>query len=110
MLLKSYRKEIFRPECNPGFKSVHCIAHLDQNISAVLPYLNAVLGGFKFDSRYTFRIVKSKDLTLLPNQNTRTFVGSYDFHLIKNDERWQIDKFKFNLKYIDGNLKLEASQ
>jgi hypothetical protein len=44
------------------------------------------------------------------NQNTRTFVGSYDFHLIRNDERWQIDKFKFNLKYIDGNLKLEASQ
>jgi hypothetical protein len=44
------------------------------------------------------------------NQNTRTFVGSYDFHLIKNDEKWQIDKFKFNLKYIDGNLKLEASQ
>jgi hypothetical protein len=44
------------------------------------------------------------------NQNTRTFVGSYDFHLIKNDERWQIDKFKFNLKYIDGNLNLETSQ
>jgi hypothetical protein len=44
------------------------------------------------------------------NQNTRTFVGSYDFHLIKNDERWQIDKFKFNLKYIDGNLNLETNQ
>jgi hypothetical protein len=44
------------------------------------------------------------------NQNTRTFVGSYDFHLVKNDQRWQIDKFKFNLKYIDGNLKLEDSQ
>ena len=44
------------------------------------------------------------------NQNTRIFVGSYDFHLIKNGEEWQIDKFKFNLKYIDGNLNLEASQ
>jgi hypothetical protein len=44
------------------------------------------------------------------NQNTRVFVGSYDFHLIKNGEEWQIDIFKFNLKYIDGNLKLEASQ
>ena len=48
MLLKSYSKEIFRPECNPGFESVHCIAHLDQDISAVLPYLNAVLGGFEY--------------------------------------------------------------
>jgi ArsR family metal-binding transcriptional regulator len=48
MLLKSYSKEIFRPECNPGFESVHCIAHLDQNIEPALPYLNAVLGGFEY--------------------------------------------------------------
>jgi ArsR family metal-binding transcriptional regulator len=48
MLLTSYSKEIFRPECNPSFESVHCIAHLDQDISAVLPYLNAVLGGFEY--------------------------------------------------------------
>jgi ArsR family metal-binding transcriptional regulator len=48
MLLNSYSKEIFRPECNPGFESVHCIAHLNQDISEVLPYLNAVLGGFDY--------------------------------------------------------------
>lgn len=48
MLLKSYSKEILRPECNPSFESVHCIAHLEQDISAVLPYLNAVLGGFEY--------------------------------------------------------------
>jgi len=45
MLLKGYRKEIFRPECNNSFESLHCIAHLDDDISEVLPYLNAVLGG-----------------------------------------------------------------
>ena len=43
------------------------------------------------------------------NRNTRIFVGSYDFHLIKNADGWQIDGFKFNLKYIDGNLDLEGS-
>jgi ArsR family metal-binding transcriptional regulator len=48
MLLKGYIKNIFRPECNPGFESVHCIAHLDQDISEVLPYLNAILGGFEY--------------------------------------------------------------
>jgi len=48
MILKSYIKKIFRPECNPGFESLHCIAHLDQDISEVLPYLNAVLGGFEY--------------------------------------------------------------
>jgi hypothetical protein len=45
MLLKGYRKEIFRPECNPSFQSLHRIAHLDDNIREVLPYLNALLGG-----------------------------------------------------------------
>jgi ArsR family metal-binding transcriptional regulator len=48
MLLKSYFKKVFRPECNPGFESLHCIAHLDQDITEVLPYLNAVLGGFEY--------------------------------------------------------------
>ena len=51
-------------------------------------------------------------LHYLPNktgQNTRTFVGSYDFHLVKKRDRWQIDLFKFNLKYIDGNLNLEKA-
>ncbi len=48
MLLKSYTKEIFRAKCNPGFESVHCIAHLDQDIGEVIPYLNAELGGFEY--------------------------------------------------------------
>jgi ArsR family metal-binding transcriptional regulator len=45
VFLNEYRKEIFRPECNPNFQSVHCIAHLGKDISEVLPYLNTVLGG-----------------------------------------------------------------
>ena len=45
MFVKEYRKEIFRPECNPNFQSVHCIVHLETDISKVLPYLNTVLGG-----------------------------------------------------------------
>jgi hypothetical protein len=50
--------------------------------------------------------LKSFYLPNKTNQNTRIFVGSYDFHLIKNGENWQIDKFKYNLKYIDGNPNL----
>lgn len=48
MLLKSYKKEIFRPEMNPGFQSLHCIAYLDQDIGKALPYLNTLLGGFEY--------------------------------------------------------------
>ena len=46
MLLEGYKMEMFRPKCNPNFQSVHCVAGLrTQDISEVLPYLNAALGG-----------------------------------------------------------------
>lgn len=48
MLLTGYRKNIFRPECNPSFTSLHCIAELDQDVGPALPYLNAVLGGQQY--------------------------------------------------------------
>ncbi len=48
MLLKSYYLEIFNSKCNPGAMSVHCFAHLDQDVSKVLPYLNTALGGFEY--------------------------------------------------------------
>jgi len=48
MLLEGYRKEVVRPECRPEAQSVQCIAHLDQDITEVIPYLNAVLGGFQY--------------------------------------------------------------
>jgi ArsR family metal-binding transcriptional regulator len=48
MLLHEYTKEMFRPKCNPNFQSVHCVAHLEQDISEVLPYLNAAMGGSNY--------------------------------------------------------------
>jgi hypothetical protein len=43
-------------------------------------------------------------------RNTRTFVGSYDFHLLRIGGRWRIDSFRFNLKFLDGNLELEQTE
>jgi ArsR family metal-binding transcriptional regulator len=68
MLLTSYRKEIFRPECNPSFQSLHCLAHLDQDITEAIPYLNASLGGFEYlkdPPAVTFRI-QGKLITVHP--------------------------------------------
>ena len=48
MLLESYTKEIFNNECMPSAMSVHCFAHLNQDVGEAIPYLNAVLGGFTF--------------------------------------------------------------
>jgi SnoaL-like domain len=47
-----------------------------------------------------FRVTRS-------GRNTRSFVGSYDLHLLRVEGRWLIDLFRFNLKYIDGNRDLE---
>jgi ArsR family metal-binding transcriptional regulator len=70
MLLESYKKEIFRPECNPSFQSLHCIAHLDQDITEALPYLNASLGGFEYlkdPPAVTFK-VHGKIITVHPRE------------------------------------------
>ncbi len=50
MLLERYEKKMFLPKCNPNFQSVHCVAHLEQDISEVLPYLNTELGGSNYFS------------------------------------------------------------
>ena len=41
-------------------------------------------------------------------KNVRMFVGSYDFNLRNDGGEWLIELFKFNLKFIDGNLSLES--
>jgi ArsR family metal-binding transcriptional regulator len=48
MLLEGYKLEIFNSACNPGAMTVHCFAHLDQDVGEALPYLNANLGGFEY--------------------------------------------------------------
>ena len=70
MLFKGYRKEIFRPECNSSFQSLHCIAYLDEDIREVLPYLNAVLGGdeyYQAPPAVTFR-PQGKLITVHPDK------------------------------------------
>jgi ArsR family metal-binding transcriptional regulator len=47
MLLSHYRPEFVRPP-NPSARHLRCFAHLDEDISEVLPFLNTVLKGFRF--------------------------------------------------------------
>jgi hypothetical protein len=53
--------------------------------------------------------IASHYLPTTSGRDTRVFVGSYDFRLKKDGARWRISKFRFNLKYVDGNLELEKS-
>jgi hypothetical protein len=38
--------------------------------------------------------------------NTREYIGKYDLGFIKVNEVWRINSFKYNLKYMNGNLEL----
>ena len=70
MLLQGFKRELFRPKCNPSFQSLHCVAHLDQDISDVLPYLNTALGGadyMKSPPALTLRM-HGKLITLHPRE------------------------------------------
>ena len=37
----------------------------------------------------------------------REFIGSYDFRFTKSEGAWKMNGFKFNLKYMAGNLELK---
>ncbi len=48
-------------------------------------------------------------LHYLPNtsgQNVRRFVGTYDFHLVRQAGNWRIDRMAYHSKFVDGNLAL----
>ncbi len=48
MLLNGYTLEIFRSKCNAKAQTLHCFAHLQDDVGTVLPYLNTILGGFSY--------------------------------------------------------------
>ena len=39
--------------------------------------------------------------------NTRIFVGSYDLKAERKATGWRLSQFKYNVKYIDGNIALQ---
>jgi hypothetical protein len=41
------------------------------------------------------------------NGKTRTFVGSYNLEAVRTNAGWRLDLFRYNLKYIDGNVNLD---
>lgn len=80
-----------------GLKSIKAIHHQSGNFIVEINGNEATV--FCYATAQHFLPVKS-------GQNTRTFVGSYNFKLVNNGD-WKINSFKFILKFIDGNLNLE---
>lgn len=80
-----------------GLRPIEAIHHQTGNYRVALSGDEA--DAFCYGTAYHYRRTKS-------GRNTRVFVGSYDFHLVRQDT-WRIDRFKFTAKFVDGNLQLE---
>jgi hypothetical protein len=39
--------------------------------------------------------------------STRSFVGSYDLKAVYNNNGWRLKVFKYNLKFVNGNINLD---
>jgi hypothetical protein len=83
---------------NEGLKNLDAVHHQTGNLKIDVSEEKAV--AFCYGIASHFKKTTS-------GKNIRTFVGSYNFHFMKATGDWKIDSFKFNLKYVDGNLKLE---
>ncbi len=70
MLIQRWQNEILKSKCNPMQEGIHCIIHVEADLSEVIPYLNSELGGdFCSDNPpyVTFKI-HGKLLTVHPHK------------------------------------------
>jgi 3-phenylpropionate/cinnamic acid dioxygenase small subunit len=81
-----------------GLRPLEAIHHQAGNYRAEVRGDEAT--GFCYGTATHYRRTRS-------GRNTRTFVGSYDFEFVRRGDAWRITSFRFNLKYLDGNLDLE---
>lgn len=82
-----------------GLRPIQAVHHQTGNLRVALDGDEAE--AFCYGTATHFRPTAS-------GRNVRTFVGSYDFRLARMVGTWRITLFRFNLKYLDGNLQLET--
>jgi len=70
MLIKNYAIRIVLPECNPSAQKENAIAELPDDISEVLPYINATIKGCSYNpDAGTLRFIKEgMAITLHPRK------------------------------------------
>ncbi len=84
-------------EWDKGFEGLDAVNHLAGNYIVEIKNDEAIVFAYATATHYKESAVNGK---------TREFVGSYKLHLVKTDDLWKIDSFKYNLKYANGNLEL----
>ena len=97
-LIKSYEIRLASPECHPGSHRLRTLVSLEDDISEVLPYLNAELGGFDYHDQdkillwasdgkiYAFR---PHEIAITPVMNNREAQELTDSIIQRVNEVWQ---------------------
>lgn len=81
-----------------GFKGIDQVHHQAGHYIINVNENDASIFGYAVAYHYKASAVNGK---------TRTFVGSYDLKAVNTDKGWRLNQFKYNLKFIDGNVTLE---
>ena len=81
-----------------GFEGIESVHHQIGNVDIEVEGLTAKVFCYGTATQY-----KTSD----SGKNTRTFIGTYDFDLVKENSQWKIEGFKFNLKMMDGNVEFK---
>lgn len=84
-----------------GFKELESVHHQIGNIDIAVSESQADVFCYGTATQYK---------TNPSGNNTRTFIGTYDLKLVKDGEsnqEWKICGFKFNLKFMEGNVDFE---
>ena len=81
-----------------GFRDLDAVNHLAGNYLVKIQDKSASVFAYATATHYKESATKGK---------TREFVGTYDLQMIDTEEGWRIDRFKYNLKYMNGNLNLD---
>ena len=81
-----------------GFEGLDSVNHLAGNYLVTINGETADVFAYATATHYKNSAIQGK---------TREFIGSYDLHLMQMVQGWRIDVFKYNLKFMDGNLELK---
>ena len=81
-----------------GFKGLDAVHHLAGNYLVTIREHDADVFCYANASHYKKNAQQG---------HTRGFVGSYRLHLSKGGDGWRIDRFKYELKYAEGNLEFK---
>jgi hypothetical protein len=81
-----------------GFEGIDAVNHLAGNYLVDIQGETATVFAYATATHYKQAATQG---------HVREFVGTYDIHLTIENGSWKIDQFRYNLKYMNGNIELK---